>query len=234
MKRSPAKKITHSYARIMFVLGAPSTMIASDPEQADEPNVVKWTCGCLSTGPFRSMTWSSCDAHAHYTAVLNEEKTSTLLSSWKDLTGMRFGDHTAMWSFDPSNTYCARQFRDEYLSILYACGTPAGDFFAAELIYRELITNALQNAPGKVTVELQWFDAYPVLSVHDASDLFLWTGELPSNTLSERGRGLFLVNSFARELRIKDAVGQGYKISAVLPVERKRDLADLFDFPDLR
>jgi hypothetical protein len=170
--------------------------------------------------------------HAGYTSVLNEERASTLLLTLGDLTGMRFGDHNARWSFDPSNAYHARQLRDEYLSILYACGTAAGDFFAAELIYRELVTNALRYAPGLVTVELQWSEPYPVLSVHDGSGLFLWTGELPANTLTERGRGLYLVNSFARALQIKDSVGPGYKISAELPVERKCDLVNLFEFPD--
>jgi anti-sigma regulatory factor (Ser/Thr protein kinase) len=170
--------------------------------------------------------------HAGYTSVLSEAKTSTLLSAYGDPTGMRFGDHNVMWSFDPSNVYHARQLRDEYLSILYACGTAAGDFFAAELIYRELVTNALRYAPGKVTVELQWSEPYPVLSVHDQSDLFFWTGELPANTLKERGRGLYLVNSFARALQIKKSAGPGHKISAELPVERKCDLVNLFEFPD--
>jgi hypothetical protein len=232
MERSPAARMTHSYARIMFVLGPSLTTTRSDSASAAEPNTARWRCGCSSTGPFRSMVWTACDVHAHYTEVLNEDRTSTLLSAWSESAGMRFGDHNARWSFDPSNAYCEKQFRDEYLSILHACGTIEGDFFAAELIYRELISNALRHAPGKVNVELQWSEPYPVLSVHDHSDLFSWTGDLPLNPLTERGRGLYLVNSFAWGLRIKDSVGQGYKVSAVLPVERKCDLANLFDFPN--
>lgn len=146
---------------------------------------------------------------------------------------MRFIDYSATWSFDPLNKYTARQFCDRYLAILHACGDPAGDFFAAELIYRELISNALRHAPGTVHVELQWSESYPVLSVDDQWDLFLWSGGPPVNVLNQHGRGLYLVNFFARELRIKDSTGFGYKVSAVLPVERKPDIANPFDFSDL-
>jgi hypothetical protein len=138
-----------------------------------------------------------------------------------------------MWSFDPANTYSERQLRDQYLSVLHACGKPGGDFFAAEVIYRELVINALRHAPGTINVELQWAEDYPVLSVDDQSDPFLWSGGLPVNILNEHGRGLYLVNFFARELRIKDSNGFGYKVSAVLPVERRADIPNLFDFPDV-
>jgi hypothetical protein len=146
---------------------------------------------------------------------------------------MRFSDYSASWSFDPLNTYSAKQLCDQYLSILHACAKPASDFFAAELIYRELISNAMRHAPGTVSVELQWTEEYPILSVDDQWDLFLWSGGPPLNVMNEHGRGLYLVNFFARELRIKDSSGFGYKVSAVLPVERKADTADLFDFPQL-
>jgi anti-sigma regulatory factor (Ser/Thr protein kinase) len=139
-----------------------------------------------------------------------------------------------MWSFDPTNKYYAKQLRDEYVSILYACGTAASDFFAAEVIYGELIANAYRHAPGRVSVELHWFDPNPILHVHDQGKLFLWTGEMPADPLVERGRGLYLVKSLALGLRVKDYIGSGFKISAVLPVERKCDLADLFEFAELQ
>jgi hypothetical protein len=231
MKRSPAARTTYSYAQISYVLGTSLTTTRFDSARVAKPRTLRWQCGCSAAGPFRSMVWDACESHTHYTVILNEVRSATQLPTWNGSAGIRFSDHTATWSFDPSNPYCEKQFRAEYLSILHACGTAAGDFFAAELIYRELISNAFRHAPGKVDVELQWSEPYPVLSVHDRSDLFSWTGELPSNPLNERGRGLYLVNFLARELRIKGSVGEGYKISAVLPLERKRDLPNLFDFP---
>jgi hypothetical protein len=232
MKCSTGGKITHSYARIVFVLGEPLANGSSSSEEEAGVTTTRWQCGCRSTGPLQAMDWNSCSAHVEYTAVLSEESTSAILSRWEELALMRFGDYTATWSFDPSNTYCEKQFRDQYLSILYACGTPAGDFFGAELIYRELISNSLHHAPGRVQVELQWSDPYPVLSVDDQWDLFFWSGKPPLNPFQERGRGLYLVKCFARELRIKDSPSRGYKIAAVLPVERKREITDLFDFAD--
>ena len=233
MNRSRPPQMTHSYARIVFSLGMSLTTTRFDSAQVSMSNAARWQCGCSSTGPVASMVWDACSLHAHYTAVLDEERTSTLLSTVGDSFGMRFGDHAAMWAFDPSNTFCEKKFRAEYLSILHACGTVEGDFFAAELIYRELISNALQHAPGKVNVELEWSERHPVLSVHDHSGLFLWAGGLPLNLLNEHGRGLYLVKSLARELRIKTSGGDEYKISAVLPVERKSHLSNLFDFPEV-
>jgi anti-sigma regulatory factor (Ser/Thr protein kinase) len=58
------------------------------------------------------------------------------------------------------------------------------------------------------------------LSIDDGSGLFHWAGELPSNTSKERGRGLWLVNAFARELRIANSVGYSHKVTAVLPIKR--------------
>jgi hypothetical protein len=225
--------MTHSYGRIEFVLGVP--LRQERLRAARDTDVhAHWRCGCQSMGPARSMTWQPCDLHAQYAEHLDEHKSLTLLSDWGDIAGMRFGEYSATWSFDPANTFSERQLRDQYLSILHACGKPASDFFAAELIYRELISNALRHAPGTVTVDLQWSECYPILSVDDQWDLFLWSGGPPLNVLNERGRGLYLVNFFARELRIKDSAGFGYKVSAVLPVERKAEITSLFEFPEVQ
>jgi hypothetical protein len=58
--------LTHSYARIEFVLGSPLTTTVLDPAQDADSNTVKWTCGCQSVGPFRSMVWNSCELHAPF------------------------------------------------------------------------------------------------------------------------------------------------------------------------
>jgi anti-sigma regulatory factor (Ser/Thr protein kinase) len=178
------------------------------------------------------MLWVSCASHEQYAGSLDEEKTSTLVSAGRDRTGMRYTEYSVTWSFDPANAYSERHLLDQYLSILNACATPQSDVFAAELIYRELVGNALRHAPGTVEVELRWSEPYAILNVDDQWDLFPWSGEAPHNPLSDHGRGLYLVKSFARELRIKDWRGSGHKISAVLPVKRKSDIPNLFDFPN--
>jgi two-component sensor histidine kinase len=201
------------------------------PDSPVRAGRAEWICGCRSEGGTPAMHWSPCDAHAQFADLLDESKSQHLLAERGGDSGMRFSDYVVSWSFDPLNSYVERTLRDQYLSILNACGKPASDFFAAELIYRELISNALRHAPGTVNVELEWSQDHPVLSIDDQWDLFLWSGGPPVNVLNEHGRGLYLVNFFARELRIKDSGGFGYKVSAVLPVERKHDTIDLFHFP---
>jgi hypothetical protein len=63
MKRRP---LMHSYARIVFVLGSPLSTAVLDPAQDADSNIAKWTCGCQSVGPFRSMVWNSCELHAPF------------------------------------------------------------------------------------------------------------------------------------------------------------------------
>jgi hypothetical protein len=83
MHVSTEAKRTHSYARIMFVAGAPRTTTSFfDGSEDLQKFIVRWNCGCQSTGPFQSMVWEPCQSHDHYTSVLNEEKTMSLLLSW--------------------------------------------------------------------------------------------------------------------------------------------------------
>ena len=56
--------------------------------------------------------------------------------------------------------------------------------------------------------------------------------ELPADPMQENGRGLFIVKSLAVSLKFKDIIGDGSKVSVVLPVKRKGDLQHLFEFAD--
>jgi anti-sigma regulatory factor (Ser/Thr protein kinase) len=173
------------------------------------------------------MIWTSCREHSACAPRVHGGREIAYPSNRDDAWRVRIADQTATWTFDPANSYLAKQSRNEYLAILNACGSGGGDYFAAELVYRELMSNALRHAPGNVGVELRWSETYPVLSVDDGSALFCWTGELPSNASKERGRGLYLVKAFARELRIASSPGSGHKVSAVLPIERNSNHFEL-------
>jgi anti-sigma regulatory factor (Ser/Thr protein kinase) len=72
----------------------------------------------------------------------------------------------------------------------------------------------------------------PTLTVHDEEKMFTHPCDLPVDLMQENGRGLFIVKSLAVSLKFRDIIGDGSKVSVVLPVKRKCDLQDLFKFAD--
>lgn len=122
------------------------------------------------------------------------------------------------WAFDSSSEIDAHRLRREFMELLRKNGT--GDFDAAELIYGELIGNAVRHAPGRITVRLDWRDDTPSLTVHDEGASFGEVTTLPDDPMSESGRGLYIVKQLACDLHIDDITADGSKITAVLPVHR--------------
>lgn len=122
------------------------------------------------------------------------------------------------WAFDSSSEIDAHRLRREFMALLRR--DASGDFDAAELIYGELIGNAVRHAPGRITVRLDWPSDEPALTVHDEGASFVPKTTLPDDPLSESGRGLFIVKQLASSLRIRDIEADGSKVVAVLPVHR--------------
>lgn len=94
--------------------------------------------------------------------------------------------------------------------------SPATDADAAELIYGELVTNAVRYAPGEVQVRLE-IDHDSVLIVRDRGP---GLPELPAahrGLLAESGRGLAIVSSLASHLQVERRPEGGTEIRAVLP-----------------
>jgi anti-sigma regulatory factor (Ser/Thr protein kinase) len=112
----------------------------------------------------------------------------------------------------------ARKLRREFMAVLHANGT--GDFDAAELVYGELVGNAVRHAPGCIVVRLLWDDDAPTLTVHDNGEPFRVDPALPADPFAEGGRGLFIVRALALDLRVEDVAGDGTQVLARLPVRR--------------
>lgn len=109
--------------------------------------------------------------------------------------------------------------RHEFMDLLRARGT--GDFVAAELVWGELVGNAVRHAPGPIDVQLDWKDDNPVLTVHDDGESFQPDKiSLPADPLSEHGRGLYIVRALALSLRVEDIAGDGNEVTVRLPVTR--------------
>jgi anti-sigma regulatory factor (Ser/Thr protein kinase) len=95
------------------------------------------------------------------------------------------------------------------------------ELFRTELIIGEALANTVEHAPGSVSVDIDWTDAYPVVVVSDAGPgLSRFVPTLPADALNENGRGLFLIASLARDVKIEAQPGVGTRMRIVLPTKR--------------
>ena len=73
-----------------------------------------------------------------------------------------------------------------------------------ELIVGEILANTVEHAPGLVSMEVDWSDAAPVVTVVDTGPgLERFAAQLPEDALTEDGRGLYLVQTLARDVCIE-------------------------------
>jgi GAF domain-containing protein/anti-sigma regulatory factor (Ser/Thr protein kinase) len=127
------------------------------------------------------------------------------------------------WTFDTADAASARDARLSFVDTLRAAGVATNDVFASELIFGELLGNVARHAPGPIAIALEWDDgSAPVLHVLDDGPGFVVVPRLPSDMLSERGRGLFLVWSLAEEFNVTRRESTGSHARAVLPASRGR------------
>ena len=106
------------------------------------------------------------------------------------------------------------------LSMLYARpGVREKQLDAAEHVFGELLGNVVRFAPGPVEIELDWNNgAAPVLHVLDRGPGFTFTPKLPTDLLSERGRGLYIVWALAADFNVTPRHDGGSHARAVLGI----------------
>jgi len=125
------------------------------------------------------------------------------------------GAWTVRWSFDARESARAHDVRDAFVETLSSFGT-AVDLAAAQLVFAELVGNAVRHAPGAIDVVLRWDDpSAPLLDVIDDGPGFTVPGALPAAE-SESGRGLYLVSQLTREFTVTREPGRGARARAVL------------------
>ncbi len=122
---------------------------------------------------------------------------------------------TMRWQFDPRDWRRAYDVRETIVEALELHGRGV-DIPAAELVFGELIGNAVRHAPGSIDVELTIDDpAQPVLHVIDDGPGYASETRLPADD-SESGRGLYLVARLTREFTVSKAPQRGAHARAVL------------------
>jgi PAS domain S-box-containing protein len=106
------------------------------------------------------------------------------------------------WMFDAGDVSTATRARRAFCASLQARGIAADMLPNAELIFGELIGNAIRHAPGIVDIVVDYSTDQPVLHVLDRGVGFRHISRLPADPLSESGRGLFIISSVAEDFTV--------------------------------
>jgi PAS domain S-box-containing protein len=120
------------------------------------------------------------------------------------------------WTFDVADRDRAREAQAGLRRTLAFGGATADEINDAELIFAELLGNVVRHAGGPVEIVLDTCGRFPVLSVLDRGPGFRTSRLSAPDTLSESGRGLFIVRSLAVDLNARHRPGGGTHLRAVL------------------
>lgn len=130
-----------------------------------------------------------------------------------------FSQDERRWEFEAEDARSAYTMRDEFfhtLRNLYEIGED--ELADCGLIFAELIGNAVRHAPGPISVSLGMGGGGVVLHVIDSGGGFDFAPALPTDVWQESGRGLYIVDSVARNVVVTRVPGGGSHIAVTLPV----------------
>jgi PAS domain S-box-containing protein len=121
------------------------------------------------------------------------------------------------WSFTVDDAAKAMGARAQLVAALADRGFAREHVFAAELTFGELIGNVVRHAGGAVDALLDLsHDEAAVLHVLDRGDGYFYNPKLPADTMSEGGRGLYIIATLCREYTVSKRIGGGSHARAVL------------------
>jgi DNA-binding NarL/FixJ family response regulator/anti-sigma regulatory factor (Ser/Thr protein kinase) len=124
------------------------------------------------------------------------------------------------WAVDGRSAASIAALRREVAAYLERHAEPDSDLAGAEIVIAELLSNAFEHAPGPAWVRAAWQGERPLLEVHDLGPGFVLDPRLPEPD-SERGHGLYIVDTVADDLRRASKAAGGSAVSATLPVRRR-------------
>jgi serine phosphatase RsbU (regulator of sigma subunit)/anti-sigma regulatory factor (Ser/Thr protein kinase) len=125
------------------------------------------------------------------------------------------------WRFQSADHGRAGEVRHIIANKLVARGATKDHVFDADMVFAELLGNVCRHAPGMVGVQVDWRGDTMVLHVFDDGSGFEFLPELPDDLMSERGRGLFIVNALVEDFHIKPHPRGGSHARAVLRAPRR-------------
>ena len=123
------------------------------------------------------------------------------------------------WRFNATEATAAMRARAGFTSYLHEHCTADSDIVASEIVFAELISNAFRHGRGPVQIWVEFDSPECTLNVRDGGGGFdPGTPCLPEDSLSENGRGLFLVWALAKRVQVVPDVPDGSIVKALLPV----------------
>jgi anti-sigma regulatory factor (Ser/Thr protein kinase) len=131
----------------------------------------------------------------------------------------RSGDEE--WTFDSRDRLRAGDVRSTIAARLTERGASGANVFDADMVFSELMGNVYRYAPGRVHVRIDWRADTMVLHVLDDGPGFEFLPELPVDPMSERGRGLYIINALVEDFHIKPGRDGGSHARAVLRAPRR-------------
>jgi anti-sigma regulatory factor (Ser/Thr protein kinase) len=134
------------------------------------------------------------------------------------------GDGLHGWPIDAANALEGHCVRRDLADTLSTLGYSRAARFQAELALGELLGNVVRHTPGEAVVLFDASARDAVLHVLDRGCGFHRNAKLPSDALSENGRGLFLVEAMVDDLIVCPRPSGGSHVRAVL---RRHAVADL-------
>ena len=137
-----------------------------------------------------------------------------------EITPLEIQSALKRWTLDAREPAAAKAVQHAFLAELEHQGIPPDDLFVAELVFAELLGNVVRYAPSEVEVILDWMGPNPVLHMLDEGPGFHPIPRLPPDALSERGRGVFIVASLARDFHVMPRAEGGSHARAVLALKR--------------
>lgn len=121
-----------------------------------------------------------------------------------------------LWSVGAGEATAVLNERDVFIEVVRSHVGWKVDVVFAKLIFTELLANVIRHGEHPVSVWLECSDGAVKLHILESGRGFAASPRLPSNPLSESGRGLFLVSEFAIALSIQGDP-RGTHIVATLP-----------------
>jgi len=134
---------------------------------------------------------------------------------------IRFGQWRTHWRFDvddPAAAYALKHELVEKLKGLSKMTREEDD--DCQMIFSELIGNAVRHAPGGLSVSVSREGSNLELHIIDDGPGFNTDPALPDDIWAESGRGLFLIKELAEKLTIERLPGYGSYVRVGLPSRR--------------
>jgi anti-sigma regulatory factor (Ser/Thr protein kinase) len=131
------------------------------------------------------------------------------------------------WYFQAACGSEALAARRSFVQFLQDLGVRQSDRYCAEMVFGELVGNAVRHAPGPIDIaaHMNTHDVV-VLEIRDTGPDFALSPR-PPPLHSECGRGLYIVSLLTTDLRSENT-GFGNKVTAILhmtePVGERKNL----------